>query len=163
MATGVHPSVTAARMQEVEDFVVFFVFCLFVNTFAFFLPFRLHFVVCLCFCSLFVFLSFVCLSSTLYHLFVFFVFLSTLCRFFSFLSYFAWLINQLLTNSYTAKYNHWFEMIIIFQSDEETGDLSPKVIFQSDEETGKWFHSPVLFLPLIPFNHWPPSYLGIRM
>ena len=89
MATGVHPSVTAARMQEVEDFVVFFVFCLFVNTFAFFLPFRLHFVVCLCFCSLFVFLSFVCLSSTLYHLFVFFVFLSTLCRFFSFLSYFA--------------------------------------------------------------------------
>ena len=70
------------------------------------------------FCSLFVFLSFVCLSSTLYHLFVFFVFLSTLCRFFSFLSYFAWLINQLLTNSYTAKYNHWFEMIIIFQSNK---------------------------------------------
>ena len=47
MATGVHPSVTAARMQEVGDFVVCLSFCQ-------------HFVVCLSLRQHFVFV--VCLS-----------------------------------------------------------------------------------------------------
>ena len=84
MATGVHPSVTAARMQEVEDFVVFFVFCLFVNTFAFFclfvytLSFVYVFVLCLSFCRLFVFRQhfIICLSFLYFcqHFVVFFPF-----------------------------------------------------------------------------------------